>query len=90
MKRTLLILLAASMLSTPAAFAADGEVTLDSSEHCNNWIRRYCSDGHHAKVVDAQLVKIKKLGTKISVELIRMVALRTNLRAKPGAEEPAE
>ncbi len=90
MKRTLLILLSASMLSITPAFAQDGEVSLDSSEQCNNWIRRYCHDGHHAKIVDDQLIKIKKLGTKISVELIRMVAQRSNLRPKPGSEKPAE
>ena len=88
MKRTLLIFLSALMLSVTPAFAQDGEVTLDSSEQCNNWIRRYCHDGHHAAAVDKQLVAIKKLGRKIDTELIRMVAKRSNLRPKPGEKQP--
>ena len=90
MKRTLLLLLSAAMLSITPAFAQDGEVTLDSKEQCNNWIRRYCQSGHHEAAVNKQLKAIKKLGRKIDVELIRMVAKRSNLRPPPGAEKPAE
>lgn len=90
MKRTLLLLLSGLMLSVTPVFAQDGEVKLDSSEQCNNWIRRYCADGHHEAAVNKQLTAIKKLGRKIDTELIRMVAQRSNLRPKPGAEKPAE
>ena len=75
MKRLLLTLLAACLLGTPAAFAQDDkETTLDNSEKCNNWARRFCTPGNHEAAVNDSLLKQKKMGVVISEHQIRTVA----------------
>ena len=86
MKRILLALLAACLLSTPAAFAQDAqETTLDNSELCNNWARRFCTPGNHEAAVNDSLLKQKKMGVIITQEQIRSVANKFGPRSKAPA-----
>ena len=86
MKRILLALLAACLLSSPAAFAQEGqETTLDNSEKCNNWARRFCTPGNHEAAVNDSLLKQKKMGVKITEQQIRAVANKFGPRSPAPA-----
>jgi len=86
--KKLIMAAAALSLFAGASFAADGEVTLETFDKCNNWARQYCQSGEHENAVNSEILRLKKAGIPITLERIKLLAQTINMNKFRQANQP--